>query len=50
MHTGASIVAVVHGNESIPAPAPDFVLDAGDTLVAVGTTEGLVALRSLIAG
>lgn len=48
--TGASIVAVVRGNESIPAPAPDFVLAAGDTLVAVGTTEGLAALRSLVAG
>lgn len=46
--TGASIVAVVRGDETIPAPTPDFEFAAGDTAVAVGTTEGLEALRNLI--
>lgn len=47
-HTGSSIVAVVRGELSVPAPAPDFTFEAGDTVVAVGTTEGLVALRTLM--
>lgn len=46
--TGASIVAVLRAGESIPAPEPDFVLEAGDTVVAVGTREGVVALASLL--
>jgi TrkA domain protein len=46
--TGASIVAVLRGGESIPAPEPDFVLQPGDTVVAVGTREGVVALASLL--
>lgn len=49
-HTGASIVAVVRGDSSIPAPGPDFVLQAGDVAVAVGTTEGLARLRELLQG
>ncbi len=44
-HTGASIVAVIRGDESVPAPDPEFVFHTGDTVVAVGTTEGLAALR-----
>jgi TrkA domain protein len=47
--TGTSIVAVVRGVTSIPAPGPEFVFDGGDVAVAVGTTEGLDALRDLIA-
>jgi TrkA domain protein len=46
--TGASIVAILRGGESIPAPEPDFVLQPGDTVVAVGTREGVVALASLL--
>ena len=46
--TGASIVAVIRGDSSIPAPSPDVVVDSGDVVVAVGTTEGLAALRALI--
>lgn len=45
--TGASIVAVVRGRQPIPAPGPDFVLRSGDVAVAVGTAEGLTALRRL---
>ncbi len=46
--TGASIVAVLRSGVSIPAPQPDLVLEAGDTVVAVATHEGASALRSLL--
>ena len=46
--TGSSIVAVIRGEDTVPAPGPDFPLEAGDVVVAVGTTEGLVELRSLL--
>lgn len=43
--TGASVVAVVRGDTSEPAPGPDFVLQGGDVVVAVGTAPGLELLR-----
>jgi K+:H+ antiporter subunit KhtT len=46
--TGASIVAVIRDGQSIPAPGPEFGLLAGDVIVAVGTTEGLAAMRELV--
>jgi TrkA domain protein len=46
--TGSSIVAVIRGGESIPAPGPEFPLVAGDVIVAVGTAEGLAQMRDLI--
>ncbi len=46
--TGASIVAVVRGDTSIPAPGPAFAFEDGDVVVAVGTTHGLAQLRSLL--
>lgn len=46
--TGASIVAVVRGRDTIPAPGPDFVLEAGDVAVTVGTEESLTQLRRLL--
>lgn len=39
--TGVSIVAVVRDGETVPSPAPDFRIDAGDILVVVGTPEGI---------
>ena len=39
--TGVSIVAVVRGDEPIPAPGPEQTLEAGDTLVVVGTPRGI---------
>lgn len=48
--TGASIVAIVRGAEVIPSPTPAVVLNPGDTIVAVGTREGLAALGHLLAG
>lgn len=48
--TGASIVAVIRGDEPHPAPDPDFRIADGDTVVAAGTSDGLAALTDLIAG
>ena len=42
---GASLVAVVRGDTTEPAPGPDFVLTGGDVAVAVGTPESLEELR-----
>jgi TrkA domain protein len=39
--TGVSIVAVVRGDDAIPAPGPEHGLVAGDTLVVVGTPKGI---------
>jgi TrkA domain protein len=47
--TGASIVAVLRGDEITASPGPDFVFRAGDVVVAVGHEDGLAALRDLLA-
>lgn len=46
--TGASIVAIVRGTTTIPAPEPSTKIEGGDVLVAVGTPEGLTRLQSLL--
>lgn len=46
--TGASIVAILRGDVPVPAPDADFVLEAGDMVVAVGAPDGLTSLRSLL--
>jgi TrkA domain protein len=46
--TGVSIVAILRGDGAIPAPAPDAGLQAGDTLVVVGTAAGIKELASLL--
>jgi len=48
--TGASVVAIVRTDSTLPAPEPTEVLRAGDTVVAVGTVEGLRAMRQLLSG
>jgi TrkA domain protein len=45
--TGASIVAIVRGGTTLPAPGPDHRFEGGDVVVAVGTTDGLGQLRDL---
>lgn len=39
--TGTNIIAVVRNQQTIPAPPPDFELEAGDTVVVVGKPEGI---------
>lgn len=46
--THTSIVAIVRGTEIIPSPTPRTALEAGDTIVAVGTRSGLDALARLL--
>ena len=46
--TSASIVAIVRGADVIPSPTPNTPLEAGDTLIAVGTKPGLDALSRLL--
>lgn len=46
--TGVSIVAIIHGDTSVPAPGPEYRFDAGDIAVAVGTSDGLGQLRDLL--
>lgn len=48
--TGASIVAVLRRTSAHPAPGPDFRLAIGDTLVVVGTRQGVDALAVIIGG
>jgi TrkA domain protein len=46
--TGASIVAVVRDETTVPAPGPEFRFEPGDVAVAVGTRAGLTQLRDLL--
>ncbi|MFD5125719.1 cation:proton antiporter regulatory subunit [Streptomyces sp. NPDC058385] len=48
--TGASIVAVLRRTAAVPSPTPDFRFAIGDTLVVVGTREGVDAVADLITG
>lgn len=49
--TGVSVVAVIRHDETFPSPGPNFDIEAEDTLVVVGTAEGIEAAREiLIAG
>ncbi len=46
--TGVSVVAVLRGTETIPAPGAEARLQAGDTIVGVGTAEGMQRLYALL--
>ena len=46
--TGASIVAIVREQRVIASPTPHDQLEAGDSLVAVGTRRGLDSLAELL--
>ncbi|PKR45768.1 cation:proton antiporter regulatory subunit [Streptomyces sp. EAG2] len=48
--TGASIVAVLRRTAAVPSPTPDFRFAIGDSLVVVGTREGVDAVAELITG
>jgi TrkA domain protein len=47
--TGSSVVAVLRAEQSVPAPDSNFVIESDDTVVAVGTADGLAALRDILA-
>jgi TrkA domain protein len=46
--TGASIVAVLRRAEAIPSPTPDFRFAGGDTLIVIGTREGVEAAAAIL--
>lgn len=46
--TGASIVAVLRRTDAIPSPRPDFRLAGGDTLIVIGTREGVDAAAAIL--
>lgn len=46
--TGVSVVAVMRGDDPIPAPGPSQQLDDGDVLVVVGTPRGIERLAELL--
>jgi CPA2 family monovalent cation:H+ antiporter-2 len=45
--TGASIVAVVRGEEVMPNPGPEVTLRAGDLIGVLGTPDQRAAFRTL---
>jgi TrkA domain protein len=49
-NTGVSIVAVIRGGETHPAPDPGFVFAGGDVAVAVGTPPGIDKVRVMLNG
>ncbi|MFJ6567763.1 cation:proton antiporter regulatory subunit [Streptomyces sp. NPDC091292] len=46
--TGASIVAVLRRSGAVPSPTPDFRLGGGDTLIVIGTREGVEAAAAIL--
>lgn len=39
--TGVSVVAIVRGEDAVPAPGPEARVESGDYLVVVGTARGI---------
>jgi TrkA domain protein len=48
--SGASIVAVLRGDDAHAAPGPEFVLEEDDVVLVVGTAAGARSARSLLRG
>lgn len=48
--TGASVVALVSHGAVEPSPGPQQRLSTGDTLVVVGTPQGVAAVAALLEG
>jgi TrkA domain protein len=47
--TGVSVIAILRGTTPIPAPGPEVVLRAGDTVVVVGLAQGIDAAAEILA-
>ncbi|ROQ34933.1 potassium/proton antiporter regulatory subunit (CPA2 family) [Streptomyces sp. PanSC19] len=45
---GASVVAVLRRSGAIPSPTPAFRLAGGDTLIVIGTREGVDAAAAIL--
>jgi TrkA domain protein len=46
--TGASVVAVIRGETSIPGPGPDFAFAAGDVVLLMGSDPAVDAAEQLL--
>lgn len=46
--TGATVIAVQRGTETVSSPSPDFELAAEDILVTIGTREQQAKLNELV--
>lgn len=46
--TGVSVVAVIRDTTPFPAPGPEFHVEAGDTLVVVGTPKGIESVTDIL--
>lgn len=48
--TGVTVVAALRGGEALPAPGPDFPIEAGDTIVVMGRPEAIRRADDLLRG
>jgi TrkA domain protein len=48
--TGASIVAVLRQGAALPSPTPDFVLNADDLVVTIGTRAAIDQVEHILDG
>jgi TrkA domain protein len=48
--TGASVVAVIRGDNSIPGPGPDFRFEPGDVVLLMGSEPAVEAAERLLTG
>lgn len=48
--TGASIVAIVRGEDVIASPSPEETIMAGDVLVVIGTRDSIARVEQIIQG
>jgi TrkA domain protein len=46
--TGVSVVALVRGDDAVPAPGPETVIAPGDYLVVIGTARGIEQVVELL--
>jgi len=46
--TGASVLAIQRGDDTIPNPGPDTAIEAGDVLVTLGSREEQASLGELV--
>ena len=48
--TGASVVAVVRGEDVVASPTPQEILRGGDALIVVGTEAGIAGVQQIVTG
>lgn len=48
--TGASVIDIIRGGQSLPNPGPETVLEEGDTLVVAAKHGQLPAFKALVSG